>query len=113
MGKGIFLLDVFDNMDIVFSGKHLEAKKHDINDWVFIFWKKNTLGFLPKTLIRELRQLEDYIRTKKFQGWYCNSEPEHEKMHTVIKKCGAEPFEEPGSPLLWFKKEMMEEKIYV
>jgi hypothetical protein len=73
--------------------------------WVFLYWVNNTLGRLPVKLVKDLRHLEKMIRLKGWTGWVCNSEKEHLQTHKLLKRVGAEVYDEDPK-YLFFKKEI-------
>lgn len=100
-------------MDRKSSAKVLETETIDAtiyeNGYVFVYWKTNKLGHLPKSLIRGLKTLEDFIKTFKLNGWYCNSEEGHKDMHKIIERCGGVRCGDKDG-FVWFKKDFVKEK---
>lgn len=75
------------------------------NEWLFLTWENNTVGRLPVTLVKNLKKMEQHIRDKKMTGWVCNSEKSHAGMHKILKRVGAEVYDEDHE-VFFFKKEI-------
>lgn len=89
-------------MDRYWRNDFLDATKFD-NGWVLVVWVNNEVGYLSKNFIKTLRMIEKKIVEDGLQGWFCASEPQHVKMHEIIKKFGCEYylFDEG---MFWFRK---------
>ena len=74
-------------------------------NWLFIYWINNTIGFMPKRLVRDFRKMETLIRERGWKGWLMNSEKDHTQMHKMIEKVGGVKYDEHDD-LLFFKKEL-------
>ena len=73
--------------------------------WLFLTWENNKIGRLPIKLVKDLRAMERIIKENKWTGWVCNSEKSHGGMHKILKRVGAEVYDE-DEEFLFFKKEI-------
>lgn len=73
------------------------------NGYVFIYWKTNKMGHLPKSLIKGLKVVEKIIEKYHLKGWFCNSEEGHKDMHKIIERCGGFRSGEKDG-FIWFTK---------
>ena len=74
-------------------------------DWIFLTWENNEAGYLPVSLVRNLRKMESTIKQQKKIGWVCNSEKSHKDFHNILRRVGAEVYDEDDE-FLFFKKEI-------
>lgn len=74
-------------------------------NWLFLVWENNKIGRLPVSLVKNLKSMERIIKVNKWAGWVCNSEKEHEGMHKILKRVGAEVYDEDDE-VFFFKKEI-------
>lgn len=88
--------------DHIISNKTTSAILYD-NGWVFVCWMNDKIGRLPIRLIKDLIKIESIIQQEKYNGWFCNSEIDHIKMHDIIRRKGGKEFNKDNH-LIWFKK---------
>lgn len=60
------------------------------SNWVWVEWLNNTLGYLSKTVVKDLRYIEDVCLHNKHEGWLLGSERENTVMHGLIEKFGGQ-----------------------
>ena len=71
--------------------------------WVHVVWKNP--GTNKVSAVRELKELEDYIRENNLPGWVMQSEQSHKEMHKIIKRLGGVQYHE-DSESKYFMKEV-------
>ena len=80
------------------------------NGWLFIRWINNTIGHLPKTLVKSFRLMEKKIQENNWKGWLINSEKDHPEMHKLLEKVGGKKYDE-DEDYLFFMKEFKNVRI--
>lgn len=73
--------------------------------WIFLTWENNQIGHLPVSLVKDLRKIERVIREQGMTGWVCNSEKKHTDFHAILKRVGAQVYDEDNE-VYFFKKEI-------
>lgn len=73
--------------------------------WVFLTWINNEVGHLPVSLVKDLKRVEAIIKSERLKGWVCNSEKDHPQMHKILKRVGAQVYDEDNE-VFFFKKEI-------
>jgi hypothetical protein len=73
------------------------------NGWVVVEWLTDTIGYLSKTVVKDLRALEAFIRSKGLQGWVLGSEVGNTNMHKLIEKFGGTFQKEADGYRIYFK----------
>lgn len=74
-------------MQEIFNDEVLKATLLDSN-WVWVEWLNNTLGYLSKTVVKDLYYIEGICKTNRHEGWILGSERENTVMHGLIEKFG-------------------------
>lgn len=88
----------------VFNDGVMSAEKLDDN-WLFLCWENNGIGRLPVRLVKDLKKMEKYVEQRRMIGWVCNSEKSHKEFHNILRRVGAEVYDEDDE-FLFFKKEI-------
>lgn len=73
--------------------------------WLFLYWETNDSGRLPIRLVKNLKAMERIITQNKWSGWVCNSEKDHTDFHKLLKRVGAQIYDEDDQ-VYFFKKEL-------
>lgn len=73
--------------------------------YVCVEWLTNKIGYLSKTVVKDLHRLEDFIKRKHFKGWVLGSEVENTGMHKLIVRFGG-VYEQEFDGLKIFRKEV-------
>jgi hypothetical protein len=58
------------------------------DNWVWIEWLTNKVGYLSKTVVRDLHKIEGKIVLNSWMGWMLASEKENTNMHKLIERFG-------------------------
>ena len=88
----------------VFNDGIMHAQKLD-DKWLFLCWENNDIGHLPIQLVKDLRKMEQLVVDNRMIGWVCNSEKRHKEFHNILRRVGAEVYDEDDE-FLFFKKEI-------
>lgn len=72
---------------IVFNDGVLRATLVE-NHWVCVEWLTDTIGYLSKTVVKDLKLIEEMCRNNNWRGWILGSELENQGMHRLIEKFG-------------------------
>lgn len=75
-------------MQQIFNDGVMEATQYK-EGWVYLRWINNDKGILPKTLVKDLRFVEEYILTYKLKGWFTDSHLEHKDFQMILHRVGA------------------------
>lgn len=60
------------------------------NRWICVEWLTDTIGYLSKTVVKDLHKLERFIKQKHLNGWILGSEKENSDMHKLIARFGGQ-----------------------
>lgn len=96
--------------DRFYRNDFLEATQFD--DWVFVRWVNNDVGYLSKNFIKTLRVVEKEIVRQGLTGWICESDKDHTGMHKIILKFGCIFIKEIDGKF-WFRKNLKEAELCV
>lgn len=74
------------------------------NDWVVVEWLTDKIGYLSKTVVKDMRDLETFIERKKWKGWMLGSETENVHMHKLIERFGGKFVSEEDGHRIYIKR---------
>jgi hypothetical protein len=74
------------------------------NDLVCVEWLTNKVGYLSKTVVKDLHHIESLIKQQNLKGWVLGSEVENTNMHKLITKFGGRYFKEADGYMIFIKE---------
>lgn len=74
-------------MHEIFNDGVLRATRTPDN-WVVVEWLTNKVGYLSKTVVKDLHYVEKLIKQQNLNGWILGSEVENVLMHKLIMRFG-------------------------